>query len=382
MTKNQYKKSILKLFAGDYPFSSQYRDGRKMRKGRWYAVFPRIEKDVEEKLSFLDAVDELCVAGILSASLEKYRDGDKLKALYLENPEKLFKELGCEDPGTLTANIISRLKARQCVTEIEQKLKDAALTLLEAKHPIGVDNCNELLDILTLAGTSAEIAGRFTLRGLSIHLFNDSKHLERILKNADRFSQKVLGERLAGILGLERTFPETLFYGTCTFRFCKGNTWDLDSQAMGFPLDTIKHIAEVRWNNRKPAVLAIENKETFYVWSRFCKDFDAYLYTGGYCNTADKAMIGLLHSHGAAVRYFGDLDPEGLLIFQALFREYPFIGPFMMNEKIYARYCASGYDLTDAALRKLPAIEYPGFKPLAALMKREKKGVEQEIVGM
>ncbi len=89
---------ILTVFAESYPTSASYKGGRKLRKSGWHELFPRIRTDVSAKNDFLEAVEELVDAGILTAKWKRFREGDDLEALYLEDPQSLFAALGMPSP--------------------------------------------------------------------------------------------------------------------------------------------------------------------------------------------------------------------------------------------------------------------------------------------
>jgi hypothetical protein len=256
----------------------------------------------------------------------------------------------------------------------------------------------DTLDLLALAGISRETAGTVTLRGLSIRLYNDSKRLETLLRKTDAFTLRLTGRKISDRLDLERAFPETLLSGSCTLVFADGDTWDLREKTIGLTPGTIERIKKIQPDhdapgNQEPAnagpaeskpaapsFLVIENKETFSVLAESCAAFAGYVYTGGYPNRAALALLEKCAASDGRLRYFGDLDPEGLLIFEHIHRCFPDMTPFLMDTAVYSHYLTFGYDLSDDALMKLDQVRYRGFTELVREMRIHKKGVEQEIV--
>src|SRR6056297_1212214 len=84
---------ILKEFENDYPFSAQFRGGRALRKGRWERIFPDIENDPQIKDEFISAAEELETEGVLTIKWARHRRGDRIEALYLKDPARLYEML-------------------------------------------------------------------------------------------------------------------------------------------------------------------------------------------------------------------------------------------------------------------------------------------------
>jgi hypothetical protein len=149
------------------------------------------------------------------------------------------------------------------------------------------------------------------------------------------------------------------------------------------PLDTIEKLdrVEARGSTWK-RILTVENKESYFTAAYALKDFfGGFVYTGGYPNTAVKALLKVFAVSGYSIFHFGDLDPEGISIFLEVERRAGIdIRPFLMSEDIYKAYAGYGYELGVPALTKLRAAPDPRFAKLAALMTETRRGVEQEII--
>ncbi len=134
-------------------------------------------------------------------------------------------------------------------------------------------------------------------------------------------------------------------------------------------------------------MVTIEHKETFHA---FCAGnsrkpsggrHSCVIYTGGYPNNAVRLLVERIAEKGGAVRHFGDMDPEGLLIFQDIDR---LVGgslrTLLMDVDVYRRYLAYGSPFPAAAGARLRLLTNPLILPLAAEMERTGIGVEQEVV--
>ena len=379
-----YEKKILEVFVESFPLSAHYREGRKLRKAGWQKIFPNTVADVEAKENFLLAVDMLCEKGIVSASWKRFRKGDELKALYLEDPDELYIVLRKSHPENTRKLMINRLKTRALKTDMERELVKYALSILSVKHPLPITCPEELDDILKLASLTKKEATQYPLRALSTYLFNDSKRIEKILRNADKLSERAAGIRISRELGLLRRFPAVTVAGNFQVEFKDGRVWQLLRDIVTLPLITCEKIKGISLKDGDaPKVLCVENKETFYISCTVLTDYDLFVYTGGHANTAVQKLLLLAGSAGGDVHHFGDLDPEGLLIFQELHKLLGGnIKPVFMTEAIYKKYITHSYELTETALERLKMVTVPEFLPLAELIKKHGVGIEQEVIGM
>jgi hypothetical protein len=377
-----YERKILEVFAASFPLSAHYREGRKLRKSGWDIIFPEISTAAGSKEEFLSAVDSLIRLGLVSAAWKRFRKGDELVALYLENAAKLYELLDEPHPDAVRLEMLAFLKACTARTGWEQELRDYSISHLENRLTLPVTDFGQLKDILRLAAVTAEEAAAFSLRGLSVHLFNQSKRIEEILEQADLLSERVRGEKLSAALRLLRSYPESTLAGEAVIRFKDGRLWDLKGRIITLPYATIRQITSIEWPGSAPSVLSIENKETFYMATHvLAQRFSGFLYTSGQVNTADQCLLKLLKTSGAVVSHFGDLDPGGLLIFSKISKVLDGkLELFLMDVATYNRYLPHGYPLTPGALKKLEIVNIPSLEPLKKIMQDNRKGIEQEII--
>ncbi|MCF7953374.1 MAG: DUF2399 domain-containing protein [Spirochaetales bacterium] len=433
-----YAALICARFIEKYPKSAAYRGGRDLRISGWYRLFPEIRDDYEEKTAFLDAVDELCDQGILRAKWKRYRQGDKLEALYLADPDGLYRFAGEASPHVTGEELRRKVEGFTPNSELAAELKRKLLERLPPDEPVDLhirsaqssaqmNDFPELAeDMLCLADFPASQAAGLTIRQLSIALFNDSKRVERILPTADRLAAELLGEPLSRRLQLERAYPETSFCLPGILRFADNRSWDISGKSLTLPLISMKEA--ISWSSSAPsspksasnsevsnhtdyspvppAILLLENKESYYsavrssAWTYQTEEhgseqepgseqgpvhFSGFVYLGGFPNQADSLLIRLLAESDADLYCFCDLDPAGMLITQhvcslaAEVSRKP-VNLWRMDAETYRKYLPYGYPLADSELRRLDSVTDSRFHPLIAEMKKNRLGVEQEII--
>ncbi len=378
---SSYEKKILSVFAESYPDSAHFAGGRNLRKGNWNRIFPEIEKSVENKSSFLEAAESLEKRGVVSVLWQRYRKGDRITAVILEKPAMLYSLLNKTSPEVLLAEMIEVLDSfetknsfsKDIVRYIDKQLKDKKKLLFQSR--------NQFNDFLTLTGLTPEYTAQFTIRALSVHLYNDSKYLERMLPVFDKIAKAAAEIKISSYLDIERVYPETTVCGFFDIIFSDDRRWLLKNDIVTLPEKTVKKIERIDFAVERPKMLSIENKETFYVLSSTLKEFDGYIYCGGHLNESDRFLYQLLNRTNAEMFHFGDLDPEGLLIFNEIDDVLNGrLRPFMMNEDVYARYLSSGYQLAPGALKRLDYAENEKLTSLAEIIRENETGVEQEII--
>lgn len=376
-----YEKRILAVFGERYPDSAQFSGGRKLRKGSWHVTFPEIDKSVEAKNSFLSAVEHLEKQGVISVKWERFRTGDRVAALYLERPGLLYFLLNKSDPETLIAEMREILSSYDPKNSLATKTAAYIIEQLDGNRKLLFQRVQDLYDFLSLLELTPETAARYTIRALSVYLYNDSKRLEAILPGFDKITEAAAGMKISRCLGLERLYPETTMCGSFELVFPNGKRWALINNVVTLPEKTVNEIERVVFETGPAKILSIENKETFYALSSQPGFFHAFIYCGGHLNAADRRMYQLFLESGVQIYHFGDLDPEGLLIFDEIDRALQgALRPFMMNEEIFQRYLAYAYELTPGALKRIDYIENQKLLPLAALIKDAQRGIEQEII--
>jgi len=417
-------RSILAVFAESYPTSAHFKGGRRLRKSGWERLFPLIEKDVTAKNDFLDAVEELVSAKILSARWKRFREGDELAALYLEDARAMFSALEMQSPEEKARGMLSLVAGPGWAGGSSPvRLAELAAYLgprLEAGHPVPVSSVDELSDLGRLFSLAREEAAALPIRALSIRLYGDSKRLERLLPVADRLSRAVWGAPISEELGLGRSYPEVSFAVLGSIRFSGSeSSWRCNGQILTLPLASVRLIKEVAPErgematadpplNRSAAVLSVENKETFHVLASRLPGscarrsstapearseateaslpvgIAAILYTAGHPNGAVTAMLRHFAAAGARFYHYGDLDPDGILILQEIQAAVAApVVPYLMTVSVYRRFARHGYPLDQtqrARLAQLDPNTQAELRELAREIGKTGVGVEQEII--
>ena len=402
-------REILAEFASSFPTSAHYRGGRRLRKGGWESVFPTIAADVEEKERFLDAVEELERLGLVAVKWRRFREGSEVESITLESPEALYAELGVASPEAVRDELLCALdeplwndpvagspgRAIADGRTLLHAIRDHLRAELDARHPVPVEDARTLADLAVLFGLDPASCRGIPVRALSVRLYRDSKRLEQLLRVADRLSARVAGSSTSERLGLARSYPEASIALHGALVLSDGRTWECRGEPITLPATTIDLVASVLVSAAGQGgdgvtVLSVENKETFHtLGERLRSDslphgIRALAYCGGHPHRPYVALLSAFALRGAKIRHFGDLDPDGLLIFGELQAALPVtLDPLWMDLPTYRRYLSYGYRVPESRLALLAGAT-PRLPASLAELAREiiarRTGVEQECI--
>ena len=405
-------RAILTVFAEAFPRSAHYRGGRKLRKAGWERIFPRIETDVEETESFLESVEELTDLGVISVKWRRFRDRSEVDALYLERPKELFALLGLSSPEQIRLHMLETLEEDSWQDRAVRDVRNYLRAILETRHPVPVESTTQLRDLATLLQVTEDDARSNPIRALSVRLYGDSKRLERLLPVADRVTRRATGRALSEALGLARSYPE-LSLGLCGWiRWAddtrdsgttgRGTLWECRGEVLTLPVDTVSNISTIEplrlapraghpaAERRAPALLSVENKESFYTLAvrlrtgTLAPEFSAITYCGGHPHAAYLELLRIAYAAGFELFHFGDLDPDGILIFAEMFEELGgALSPFLMDDSTFDRYAGYGYRPSPTRIELLStrrAALPTSIRPLADRVLSRGLGVEQEVI--
>lgn len=394
MTLDATAREILNAFAEAYPTSAHYRGGRKLRLSGWSRRLPEIEEDVEEKEAFLRSVEELVSDGLLSVKWRRFRVGEEVEALYLEDPGRLYALFGAKAPWHRRDELLAVLRQPPWTERALAPLRERLEALLEAHHPVPVEEATELRELGRLFLLTPEETVGLPIRALSVRLFGDSKRLERLLPTADKLFFDVAGERLSERLGLSRSYPEVTFALFGSLRMGQ-DPWELSGYPLTLPLQSVERVSDAVLRRPQatgaPWVLSVENKESFYAvceaaraaWATAGQAAppSAVLYTAGHPGEAVRRLLGAVSEGASVILHFGDIDPDGLLILQELAEGTGLrIHPFSMDEETFRRYLRFGRALGQSSLSRLEQVRLDELRGVAALIGESGTGVEQEVI--
>jgi hypothetical protein len=390
-------RKILAVFAESYPTSASFKGGRKLRKSGWNEIFPLITTDVTAKNDFLEAVEELVDAGILIVRWKRYRTGDELEALYLEDPKSLFDALGMPSPESISESMRQVLDTPEWRDPRLRGMAEYLAPRLSAGHPVPVRNVAELEDLGRLFLLSAEKAASSPIRALSVRLYSDSKRLEKLIPIADRLSRAMGIEPISFTLGLGRSYPEVSFALRGRVSLVgHDNPWTFAGEIVTLPAATLSLIERFDlepWSATPgpTVILSVENKETFHVLAErlppgLPPGIAGIVYSAGHPNDAVKAFLRICVKANAHVFHYGDLDPDGILIVQEIgsLLAVPII-PWNMSVDRHRRYAAYGYALDGTQMARLALVAESApreLRELAREIERTGIGVEQEIIDL
>jgi hypothetical protein len=266
-----------------------------------------------------------------------------------------------EEQSGFTAALIEHLQAR-----------------LEAFIPSPCDDPRNLGDLLTLLAADPGLIAELPLRALSVRLYNDSKRLERLLPQADKLSMAATGEKLSDRFGLARNYPQTAIRGELELVLQDGQSWRLVGEPLCIGLQLAGSLALI---SAEAPILVVENKETFMTLPFAKCGFAGLVYGGGHLNPAAAKLLQVVEQSGLEMYYFGDLDPDGLLIFQqarSLLKGQ--LIPWHMDAETYQSNVRFGYPLSEGSVARLSQLHEPRLSELSSLIQQYGRGVEQEVI--
>ena len=440
---NLWKKKIIDTLISHYFTSaSDEEEDRNCLRIRSSLFFPDFDSaHQEEKEAYLEAAETLERKKVVNLRWEKHGVGEVLRTISCENFEKLFREAGRSFPRDEAER--TRAMLREKVQVLRKELFNIkgdttqakkVITLLEfLSHHFGLREIGQGFDQKIMGDLVKLMEFHFnpsklekiTSRALSIHLYQDSKHLENLPAFCHHlFTRLQKTIEVPDISFMQRSFPETLISGKIIIEY-KNFYKPLineSGQILGFPLESAEKIAFIEpvsalnknssgirrilkrlfrnffKNKNERSALIIENKETFYALATPHKtsankhlQYDCFLYAGGYPNRAVVALIKILAASDFDLYYAGDMDPDGILIFQHVrdFAQQAAAGkpiiPVKMDAATFEKYLPWARNLSKAMLQQMERIRedtraVPGFADLIQRIEKAGQGVEQEIV--
>jgi len=396
---------------------------RKVLRVRSSILFPNFDTShTNEKEAYLEAAELLQRKGIIDLNWEKRGRGERLKTLSCENFEKLFEEDGRPYPKTEAERIRVMLGEKVNIIRESEK-KRITLPSAEAEDATQKEKTIAFLEFLSLHFSPREIGQgidqhvmeefirllefccghdkheKLTTRALSILLYHDSKRLEEIFALCSPLLSRLQKTVPTPDLSfLERSYPETMIAGKITIKYKNQEQLMINDggHILGLPLESVLAIDAINLISEKKekTVLTIENKETFFALARpqerstneVFSNFDCFLYAGGYSNRATAAIIKILAVSDFKFYHAGDLDPDGILIFQQI-QELAgrTVTPFRMDASTFDQYQHWARPLNKPMLRQIEKIREGtrAVPELAGLLQRIEEtgmGVEQEII--
>ncbi|GHV82900.1 hypothetical protein AGMMS50212_02400 [Spirochaetia bacterium] len=362
---------------------------------RTLKVFPEFDAaPPDEKESFLEAAESLEKRGIFTLIWQKRRKHEALAAIDCINKGALFTLAGRTPPEILASR--AREAAASYAVGINSCLFSGIANQInprDAEHGIDEAAVHDFAKLIMQMSATKVYYG--TTRALSVLLYNDSKRLEHIVNLFNKILNRVKskGVSVPDMSFLERTFPEAFIAGKLIFTFGE-NEMPIENTAgsiLGFPLETAQKFSGIcvicnesdKYQTHN--VLTVENKETFYALA-YTNKYSCVLYTGGYPNKAVSLIVQLLSQCGFDFYHAGDLDPDGILILQAIQNiAQKNVTPVNMDAETFNRYIEHGRKLEPSMLSCINRINQTvrsvsGMKELIRLIETSGLGIEQEII--
>lgn len=376
---------ILALFAARYPASAQRRGGRALRLRDWPRLLPDAFSSADARHSFLDAMERLERAGILSLHWKKRRVGDDLESADLIDAAALYGRLGLALPEEQAFALLdAAARAADGAVQCDDRKTVVFFQSIAARADslAGRISPRDIEDIAAFFAFDAREAERLPIRALSIRLYADSKRLEAL---TDAFRSNRSADDDLDPFPV-RSYPEAAIAGHAELLFSDGAVWPLGGRSISVPLTAAAELDAIRPppGVAAPRALSVENKETFHAFVREPFGFDLIVCTGGRPNRCVRLLLRLLAVAGFTVHHAGDLDADGIAI---LAETAALCGarPLGMNRQVFDRYLPYARDLDPALVARLDGLppgtlDLPGIAELVAAIRTHRKGVEQEII--
>ncbi|MDR1144466.1 MAG: hypothetical protein LBK77_09675, partial [Spirochaetaceae bacterium] len=308
-----WERKIIEAFTDRYFASAPLGEAeeRNAIRLRSVSIFPGFDAaPADEKESYLEAAEALEKKGLVNLVWEKRGKGERLKTLACGDFEKLFEEADrrypraeAEEVRVLLAEKAAELRRRfprERTADAEKALEfldrfSRRFGSREVGRGLGLQKVSGFVRLLEFFFRPEELE-KITTRALSILLYRDSKYLESLL---ELFAPVLAGAQKSpaepgpsneaakqnsppDFSFLERSYPETMISGRIAGEYRSGAEPLVNAAGLilGFPLESAEALASVRplgeflpESHRDsgekpaplpPAVLTIENKETFY----------------------------------------------------------------------------------------------------------------------
>ena len=403
-----YKELILHHFAKVYVHSAMRRGGRPLRLRQWETLIPEAFRSALEQEQFLKTMESLEAQQLIQLGWAHRKKRDKLRWAELVDPQHLFGELGLPNPDIVETQL--RETAQRLALKAQQLAQpdiEPFFTALATHSNVvsGQVSVRDLEDIFILFTHRDKAGYKGSIRSLSVRLYKDSKRLESILGILKRLVTLCnLDSNLLDGLP-QRSFPVVWLAGPFIFFARDQARLDLHKTLSGdagfapmglsaaflagltrieLPGAAKLQTTDVSRGDLPITILTIENKETFFSLCKLNLPFTAYIYTNGWPNSAVRKILDLLVQQGYRLYHAGDLDPEGLAIYQYLHDHYG-SRPFGMNLQVFEQYRSYGRPLSDVEIRSRRFITYlsrltPEMQNLHDSILKNRIGIEQEII--
>ncbi|MDR3302858.1 MAG: DUF2220 domain-containing protein [Treponema sp.] len=388
-----WEKRIIEAFIERYAASANAKGGKPL-KVKVEKLFPHFENALpDEQESFLEAAEQLEKRKLISLVWKRNRKREELLAIIYSASEAIFTSLGQVSPTFRLTR--ARVAAKRLRLPLFNFIADTIDTFdaVRGMDEQAIEDLMRLIAFIEQNGTELP----YTTRSLSISLYTDSKRVEALLSLFNRVLTKALAENVKApdFSFLARSFPETMIAGRLSFTSGIPNEEGIVNQSgniLGLPLMTIRKMKGIHYLPNKnvklfkPRALMVENKETFYALATNLTAVECLVYVGGYPNGAVRAFLSLLAAADFTLYHAGDLDIDGIRIFQdvARYAGKP-VTPLRMDVATFDEYAHCGRKLEKSMLQNMHLIDpsirsMAGIEELIARIESSGLGIEQEII--
>ncbi len=375
-------KKILRVFAVNCPCFFCNPEKRKLERDGWEEVFPGIGPDGPERAEFLRGVRQLEGEGIVKVIWKRGGTGEIVKKLRIENLRSVYRVLGEENPWYIYAACEKMLENWAPGSFRGKALRDYFLECLrEPPRPLPVDSEEEMKDLIGIIDLKPAETRGLRVEELSAGFSGGAGRFISLLKIADRLCYEHTGTLLSRRLGIAGMPKSAVFSLRGELHLRGGVFYGYVGEPARLPEYILDRAEYLRFSRGLP-VICVQHRESFYpLVKQYTKGMNGFV-AADKLHAAASKLLELIGRTEVPLYFFGDIDPEGLRIFQECGRVVRGRGPrpLLMDTETYRENLCYGYPLSGPQMDELRRLDVPELADLKQEMLREGLGVKQEYL--
>ncbi len=374
-------KKILRVFATNCPAFLFIPENTKLEREGWEEVFPGIDSDGPARAIFLRGVRQLEDEGIVKVIWKRGGTGEIVKKLRIENLRTVYRVLGEENPWYIYAACEKMLENWEPAFACGKVLRDYFLECLrEPPRPLPVRSEEEMKDLITIIDLKPDETRGRGVQELSAGFPGGAGRFISLLKIADRLCHENIGTVLSGRLGIAG-IPESAVFSLRGEMYLYGGVfYRYAGDPARLPGCILERAECFRFSSLLP-VICVQDLKSFYpLVKQYTRGMNGFI-AADKLHAAAAKLLELVGRTEVPLYFFGDIDPEGLRIFQECRRICgPGVRPLSMDAETYRKNLRYGYPLSGPQMDELRRVDMPELADLQREMLNEGLGVKQEYL--